>query len=140
MSRQFEWDQKKADRNFKKHGVTFDQATTVFADPFARIFGDPGHSMEERREIIIGHSKSDLLLMVGFTERPGRLIRIFTARPAIRREREDYEENTEFQLECDLERRLVARISLQLHHGAPKSLCGAGERRTYARAVGSRRF
>lgn len=96
MSWRLEWDQKKADGNVKKHGVTFDQAATVFTDPFARIFDDPGHSMEERREIIIGHSKNDLLLMVGFTERPGRVIRIFTARPATRRERGDYEENTEF--------------------------------------------
>jgi len=53
MSLQFEWDSKKAEANKLKHGVSFEEAITVFADPLARIFEDPEHSETERREIII---------------------------------------------------------------------------------------
>ena len=56
MSLEFEWDPKKAAANLKKHGVSFGEAITVFADPLARIFDDDEHSSQERREIIIGHS------------------------------------------------------------------------------------
>ena len=56
MSLQFKWDLKKAEASLAKHGVSFEEAMTVFADPLARIFADDEHSGDERREIIIGHS------------------------------------------------------------------------------------
>jgi uncharacterized DUF497 family protein len=92
MSLQFEWDPRKAETNLAKHGVSFEESITVFADPLARIFNDPGHSEAERREIIIGHSVQQRLILVnfmGFEEK----IRLLSAREATRRERKDYEEN-----------------------------------------------
>ena len=65
----------------------------MFADPLARIFEDPDHSASEKREIIVGHSSSQRLLVVGFTERDGT-VRIINARAAAARERKDYEEST----------------------------------------------
>ncbi len=88
----FQWDPKKAASNVSKHGVTFEEALTVFADPLARIFDDEDHSAEEQREIIIGHSVNDRLLLVCFAEQEGAT-RIFSARKATKRERDDYEEN-----------------------------------------------
>jgi uncharacterized DUF497 family protein len=90
---EFDWDKTKAAANFKKHKVSFDEATTVFSDPLARIFNDPDHSTEERREIIVGHSILSRLILVCFTERETSLIRIFSARQTTRKERQDYEEN-----------------------------------------------
>jgi uncharacterized DUF497 family protein len=92
MSVEFEWDPDKAASNLKKHGVTFDEAATVFADPIAAIFDDEMHSDEEQREIIIGHSAKGRLLLVCFTERFPAM-RIISARRATKRERKDYEEN-----------------------------------------------
>ncbi|MFO0964956.1 MAG: BrnT family toxin [Gemmataceae bacterium] len=92
MSLEFEWDEAKAASNRKKHKVEFEEAATVFSDPLAAIFDDEDHSEEERREIIIGHSARNRLLLVSFTER-GDVIRIISARQATRRERRDYEEN-----------------------------------------------
>jgi uncharacterized DUF497 family protein len=92
MAIQFEWDSDKADSNLKKHKVSFEEATTVFGDPLAAIFDDDAHSIDEQREIIIGHSEQNRLLLVSFTERQGT-IRIISARRAIKRERRDYEEN-----------------------------------------------
>jgi uncharacterized DUF497 family protein len=89
----FEWDVRKAASNRRKHGVRFEEALTVFLDAIARIFDDEEHSVEERREIIIGHSAGGRLLVVYFTERRDR-VRIIGARPATKRERLDYEENT----------------------------------------------
>jgi uncharacterized protein len=88
----FEWDSFKAATNSKKHGVSFEEAKTVFADPLAAIFEDKAHSMNELREIIIGRSQRDRLLLVAFTERPSS-IRIISARLATHQEREDYEQN-----------------------------------------------
>lgn len=62
MSFEFEWDPKKAEENLKGHGVAFEEALTVFADPLARIFDDPDHSTDEIREIIVGHSEKQRLL------------------------------------------------------------------------------
>lgn len=90
---EFEWDKTKAAANFKKHKITFDEATTVFSDPLARIFDDPYHSVEERREIIVGHSILSRLLLVCFIEREASLIRLFSARQTTGKERQDYEEN-----------------------------------------------
>ena len=95
MGFRFEWDKNKASSNIRKHGVSFDEARTVFNDPLARIFDDEEHSSIERREIIIGHSIVNRLLVVCFTERK-EAIRIFSARLATLRERKDYEENIIF--------------------------------------------
>ncbi|MBW4445378.1 MAG: BrnT family toxin [Spirirestis rafaelensis WJT71-NPBG6] len=89
---EFEWDETKAATNLKKHSVSFEEAKTVFDNPLALIFDDEAHSIDEQREIIIGHSQSNRLLLVCFTERPNA-IRIISARLATRREREDYEQN-----------------------------------------------
>ncbi|MEL6401787.1 MAG: BrnT family toxin [Cyanobacteria bacterium J06626_4] len=88
----FEWDLSKAAANLKKHGVSFKEAQTVFEKPLAVIFDDETHSAEERREIIIGHSQQNRLLLVAFSERSNR-IRIISARLATRQEREDYEQS-----------------------------------------------
>lgn len=93
MAPEFEWDGRKATENLKKHGVAFEEALSVFADPLARIFDDPDHSDDEQRELIIGHSAKQRLLIVSFTERAPRT-RIIGAREATARERSDYEENT----------------------------------------------
>ena len=89
----FEWDTKKAAASLKKHRVSFDEATTVFNDPLAFIFNDEQHSADEHREIIVGHSILNRLVLVCFTERAGNIVRIFSARLAAKKEREDYEQN-----------------------------------------------
>lgn len=91
----FEWDREKARANLKKHSVSFEEAFTVFADPLARIFDDEEHSVEERREIIIGYSARQRLILVHFVAR-GTTIRLFSARRATKLERRDYEENVGF--------------------------------------------
>ena len=91
MSLLFEWDREKARRNRAKHGVSFDEALTAFADPLGRIFDDPAHSAEETREILVGHSKRRRLLVVSFGERVDS-VRIISARRATKNERHDYEE------------------------------------------------
>jgi uncharacterized DUF497 family protein len=93
MSLSFEWDDQKAKKNIKKHGVSFEEASTVFADRLSRTIPDPLHSEEEDRFVILGESKRRRLLVVSFTER-GDNIRIISARVATRRERNDYEEAT----------------------------------------------
>lgn len=90
MDLEFEWHAEKAASNERKHGITFEEAMTVFADPLAVIFDDDEHSAEELREII--DSAKGRLLLVSFTER-GKAVRIISARRATRRERRDYEEN-----------------------------------------------
>ncbi|NER08825.1 MAG: BrnT family toxin [Okeania sp. SIO3C4] len=87
----FEWDQNKADSNLSKHGVSFDEATTVFDDPLYLDFFDPDHSYGEYRYIIIGQSSNNRLLLVSYTEH-GETVRLISAREATRRERKDYEE------------------------------------------------
>jgi uncharacterized protein len=71
MTLHFAWDAKKAESNWRRHRVTFEEAATVFGDPLARIHEDPGHSDRERREILVGRSRGDRLLLVSFTERGG---------------------------------------------------------------------
>ena len=99
MALRFEWDLAKAEANFEKHGVSFEEATTLFDDSFAVTFDDEDHSEDEQREIIIGRTAADILLIVAFTERQGDVIRLISARAATRRERKDYEENSNFQTE-----------------------------------------
>lgn len=95
----FEWDPAKAASNIRKHGVSFDEAVTVFKDPLAFIFDDEAHSEEEHREIIIiiGMSTLRRMLLVCFVERVQDIVRIFSARPATRQEIKDYEENAHTQ-------------------------------------------
>lgn len=88
-----EWDPRKAAGNLSKHNVSFEEAATVFFNPLAVIFEDEWHSESEGREIIIGHSAGDQLLVVVFVEREGN-IRIISARRATASEQNDYEENT----------------------------------------------
>ena len=89
---QFSWDPRKAETNVRKHGVTFEEAITVFRDPLAWIHDDLDHSIGERREIIIGMSTAGRLILVSFTER-GATVRIINAREPDRAERRDYEES-----------------------------------------------
>lgn len=88
----FAWDDSKALANEAKHGVSFEEAKTVFTNPLAVIFDDEAHSGDEVREIIVGHSKQHRLLIVSFTERP-QTIRIISARKATPTERKEYEDN-----------------------------------------------
>jgi hypothetical protein len=72
MTPEFEWDAEKAQENLTKHGVAFEEALTVFADPLASIFDDPDHSANERRELIIGHSANQRLLIASRSGCRGR--------------------------------------------------------------------
>lgn len=92
MDTQFEWDEIKALRNLVKHGVGFEEATTVFNDEFVATMPDPAHSGDEDRYVGIGMSTRGRLLTVIFTARgPG--IRIISCRKAPPRERNAYEED-----------------------------------------------
>jgi uncharacterized DUF497 family protein len=91
MALEFEWDQAKAELNFKEHGVSFDEATTVFRDPLSITIPDPDHSDSEDRFIDIGMSHRMQLLVVSYTERKDK-IRIISARRATRAERKNYEQ------------------------------------------------
>jgi uncharacterized DUF497 family protein len=88
----FEWDPEKARANARKHGVTFEEAASVFYDDLARIGDDPDHSVGEYRELIVGKSVQGRLLLVIFTER-GEAIRIIHARETAASERRNYEKN-----------------------------------------------
>ena len=88
---EFEWDDEKAKANLTKHGVSFDEAKTVFDDPLYVDFYDPDHSFEEHRYIIIGESKQGRLIIISYTER-GDVVRLISAREVTRSERETYEE------------------------------------------------
>jgi uncharacterized DUF497 family protein len=94
MSLIFEWDAKKAGQNLGKHGVLFDEASTVFADPLAQTIPDPLHSEDETRFVTTGMSYRRRQLVVVYTERAER-IRIISARTATPRERNKYEEGRE---------------------------------------------
>jgi uncharacterized protein len=89
---EFEWDLPKAITNRQKHGVSFEEAATVFADPLAAIFSDPDHSEDETRELIVGYSDRGRLLIVSFTERPPNL-RIISARVTTPNERRIHQDN-----------------------------------------------
>lgn len=87
---QFEWDREKEKRNIKKHGISFDEAVTVFYDPLSATFDDPDHSTEEDRFVTIGFSSYGRLLMISYTER-SKIIRIISARPTTTPERKRHE-------------------------------------------------
>lgn len=87
----FEWDEKKNASNQKKHGVSFDEAQTVFADELGRLIPDPDHSRGEERFILLGMSSRLRLLTVCHCERSSDTIRIISARKADKFERKQYE-------------------------------------------------
>jgi uncharacterized protein len=87
----FEWNESKAERNLAKHGVSFEEAKTVFDDPLYVDFYDPDHSEDEERYLILGESNQKRLLIVSYTERENS-IRIISAREVTRTERAAYEE------------------------------------------------
>ncbi len=89
----FEWNEKKAESNLKKHGVDFTEAATVFDDLFYVDFYDPKHSAKEHRFLIVGESKRQRLLIVSYTERDDK-IRIISARELTPQERKSYEQGT----------------------------------------------
>jgi uncharacterized DUF497 family protein len=93
----FEWDPEKAESNLRKHGVTFEEAITVFKDELALLFDDEEHSEAEHREIIIGTSALRRIVLVCFVERVEDTIRIFSARRATKNEIKDYEKNARKQ-------------------------------------------
>lgn len=94
----FEWEPEKAGSNLRKHGVSFEEAMTVFKDTLAIIFDDEEHSQEEHREIIIGISALRRIVLVCFVERVEDTIRIFSARRATKNEIKDYEKNARNQV------------------------------------------
>jgi len=89
----FAWDPAKAATNLRKHGVSFDEASSVFRNPLAKILAEPTRHEGEDRAIMIGHSDRGRMLLVVFTEQAGRP-RIIGAREASRRERREYEEHS----------------------------------------------
>lgn len=91
MSLTFEWDEKKAKENIKKHRVSFEEAKTVFNDPLSVTIYDPDHSIDEYRYIDIGLSSKNRLIVVSYLEK-GEKIRIVSSRKATKKEQRDYEE------------------------------------------------
>ena len=87
----FNWDSRKAAANLTKHGVSFEEASTVFADELSSLIADPLHSENEARFILLGMSISQRLLVVVHTEQDDA-IRIISARRATRNERKQYEQ------------------------------------------------
>lgn len=86
MSLVIEWDPDKARTNLRKHGVSFEEASTEFADPLSLTISDPDHSVGEVRFLDVGLSLAGRLLAISYTDR-GTRIRLITARLASRRER-----------------------------------------------------
>ncbi|MGC2627395.1 MAG: BrnT family toxin [Candidatus Udaeobacter sp.] len=89
----FEWDELKARSNLGKHGVSFEEAATIFSDRLSLTIPDPEHSITEERHITLGRALTRKLLVVVHTDR-GDNIRVISARRASRRERKFYEEGT----------------------------------------------
>jgi uncharacterized DUF497 family protein len=88
----FEWAARKAATNLAKHGVSFEEAATVFGDLLSDTFDDPDHSMEERRFLIVGTSDRGRMLIVAHTD-DGAVVRIISAREPTAGERKSYEES-----------------------------------------------
>lgn len=91
MGLQFEWDPKKAIANRQKHGVSFEEASTVFQDGFSSTISDPLHSTDEERLVTIGQSANGRLLVIVHTQRNKR-VRLISARLATNYERRLYED------------------------------------------------
>jgi len=90
----FEWDEKKAGASLRKHGINFEEAVTVFLDPFSATIADPDHSAAEQRYVDVGSSERGRVLVVVYTER-GANLRIISCRKATAAERRVYEEGHE---------------------------------------------
>ena len=90
MSLLFEWDHEKAASNLEKHGITFEEASTVFKDSLSLTINDLLHSVGEQRFVTIGESAEREVLVVVHTQQDTK-IRIISAREATRKERRDYE-------------------------------------------------
>jgi len=88
---EFDWDDGKAQANLAKHGVSFQEAASVFDDPLSITFPDPNHSFAEDRSVIVGHSDRGRLLFVSHTDRENQT-RLISAREAMRQEKRVYEE------------------------------------------------
>ena len=88
----FEWDEKKNAFNQRKHGVSFEEAQTAFADEQALVIADPDHSADEDRFILLGVSASRVLVVCHCYREIDEVVRIFSARPANRQERKAYTE------------------------------------------------
>jgi uncharacterized DUF497 family protein len=86
----FDWDDNKAESNKKKHGVSFAEAATAFSDPNAIEFHDGKHSQKEERWILVGMSARSQILLVVFVEKEEELIRIVSARKAVKEEINQY--------------------------------------------------
>ena len=95
MSLSYEWGAAKALANERKHGVTFEEAQTVFLDAYALHQLDGPHSWDEDRFIIIGTSLRDRILTVVYVERTNEVLRLISARRATSRERRTYEEKAD---------------------------------------------
>jgi uncharacterized DUF497 family protein len=93
MQLRFEWDGSKAAANVRKHGVSFDEAQTVFADDLGIMIPDPDHSDDEERLVLVGMSRSSQMLVVCYAERDDT-IRLISARRATRAERGKYEQTS----------------------------------------------
>ena len=91
---EFEWDDEKAASNLSKHGVSFEEAKTVFRDPLYVDFYDPDHSADEHRYLIVGESEKGRLLVVSYTER-GDAVRLIGSREVTPAERKAYEEGSD---------------------------------------------
>jgi len=91
MSLEFQWNPSKAQKNLKKHRVSFIEAATVFSDSLSMTYNDPDHSYDEDRFVIIGLSSSGNLLIVSHTYRDDK-IRIISARKLTQKERKQYEQ------------------------------------------------
>ena len=87
----FEWDNKKAEANLKKHQIAFEEAASIFGDPLAITYSDPDHSVGERRYVTFGVSQEGILLLLSHTYR-NETARIISARRATKVERKIYEE------------------------------------------------
>jgi len=91
LSLTFEWDQTKDKLNIKKHGVSFEEASTIFGDPFSLTIFDEGHSLREDRFITVGKSYKGKIIVVVHADRRTN-VRIISARPATRQEKKQYTE------------------------------------------------
>jgi uncharacterized DUF497 family protein len=92
MALEFTWSAEKAASNLRKHGVSFEEAATAFGDPLSLTVGDPEHSHDETRFVLVGQTFGGKLVVVVHSETE-RGIRIISAREATRKERRDYEQS-----------------------------------------------
>jgi uncharacterized DUF497 family protein len=88
----FAWNEKKAASNLVKHGVSFEEGSTVFGDPLSNAFPDTDHSVEEQRFVIIGSSEQGRIPVLAHTD-DGEIVRVISAREATYGERKSYEES-----------------------------------------------